>query len=70
MEREIQPNTLRFRVHHSRTERGPWRYDTTVELVGIAADVIDLDNQIERAMRRIDDLARAEARTRDRIDRE
>lgn len=63
------PNTLRFRVNHTWTERRGWRWETTVELVGVAADVIDLDNQLERAMRRIDDLARAEAKTRDDIDR-
>ena len=63
------PNTLRFRVNHTWTERRGWRWETTVELVGVAADVLDLNNQLERAMRRIDDLARAEAKTRDDIDR-
>src|SRR5690349_19498973 len=49
---EPGPNTLRYRVNHTWTERKGWRWETTVELVGIAGDVIDLDNQLERAMRR------------------
>ena len=62
------PNTLRYRVNHTWTKSSGWRFETTVEIVGLATDVIDIDEQLERALRRLDDLARAEARTRTQID--
>ena len=62
------PNTLRYRVNHVWTKSSGWRFETTVEIVGLATDVIDIDDQLERALRRVDDLARAEARTRTQID--
>ena len=62
------PNTLRYRVNHTWTKSAGWRWETTVELVGLATDVIDIDDQLERALRRVDDLARAEAKTRTQID--
>lgn len=68
MEPELTPNTMRWRIKHEWTKSGGWRWETSVELVGVATDVIDFENQIEHALRRIDDLARAEARTRESID--
>lgn len=68
MDRTLPPNTLRYRISHSYTQKAGWKWETTVELVGVATDLVDLHELLEAEVREVDNIARAEARTRDRLD--
>lgn len=67
-DQEPSPYTVRIRIAHSFTQRSGWRADTTIDLTGNANDVMDVEQQVEHWLRRADDLARAESRTRNTID--
>ncbi len=67
-ERELSPYIVRIRIAHSFTAKSGWRGETTVELTGNANDPVDVEQQLESWLRKADDLARAESRTRNTID--
>lgn len=64
----INGHQVRVRIAHSFTRSGGWKHETTVDLTGNANDPIDIEQQLTAWLRRIDDLARAESRTRNTID--
>lgn len=65
----INGHQVRIRIGHTFTQKGGWKHDSTVDITGNANDPIDVERQIESWLRRVDDLGRAESRTRNRIDR-
>ena len=64
----MRPYTVRTRIAHTFSERRGWKHETSVEVTGNANDVLDHELQLEERMRRADDLARTEARRRNKID--
>jgi len=64
----MRPYTVRTRIAHTFSERRGWKHETSVEVTGNANDVLDHELQLEERMRRADDLARMEARRRNKID--
>ena len=60
--------TVRIRIAHTFSERRGWKHETSVDLTGNANDPIDVDQQLEERLRRADDIARQEARRRNKID--
>lgn len=67
-ERELSPYTIRIRIAHTFTQRAGWKHETSIDLTGNANDPVDVEAQVEHWLRRADDLARAESRTRNTID--
>jgi hypothetical protein len=65
----INGHQIRVRVAHTFAQRSGWRHETTVDLTGNANDPVDVLAQLEYWMREVDNRARAEARTRNDIDR-
>jgi len=65
---EDHPHTVRIRISHEFTAKGGWRHSTSVDLTGNANDPVDIDQQLEERLRRADDIARQEARRRNKID--
>jgi hypothetical protein len=62
------PYTVRTRIAHSHTEKRGWRHESTVEVSSNAHDPIDHAALVAEYLRKADDLARAETRTRNVID--
>lgn len=68
-EREMSPYSVRVRVAHEFTAKRGWTHSTTIDLTGSANDPVDVLAQLDYWMREVDNRARAEARTRNDIDR-
>jgi hypothetical protein len=62
------PYTVRTRIAHTWTEKRGWRHESTVEVSSNAHDPIDHAALVAEYLRKADDLARAETRTRNVID--
>jgi hypothetical protein len=60
---------VRTRIAHTYSKTSGWRHETTVELSSNAMDPKDHEIALTQYMRKADDLARQEARTRNTIDR-
>jgi hypothetical protein len=69
MDERSYPYTVRTRISHTFTHKGGWRHETTVELSSNAMDPTDHELALQRYLRKADDLARQETRTRNTIDR-
>ena len=65
---DLSPYAVRIRIAHTFTIKGGWKHETTVDLTGNANDPVDVEAQLADWLRRADDLARAESRTRNTID--
>jgi hypothetical protein len=63
------PYTVRTRIAHEFNTKRGWTHSTTVELSSNALDPMDHELALQKYLRRADDLARQEARTRNSIDR-
>jgi hypothetical protein len=63
------PYTVRTRIAHEFNTKRGWTHSTTVELSSNAMDPTDHELALQRYLRKADDLARQETRTRNTIDR-
>jgi len=59
---------IRARISHKFTQSKGWQFETTVEVVGDANDPVDFDRFLEERLMAADDIARQEARRRNKID--